>query len=92
MTGDIEIIGSTRDSVGTARRRIELIVLSSRSKQQSTHFLCVPITDQTIKANYNKFMVMEISQFPREARLNVFFSKKNFAERNPKWPIYLWLG
>lgn len=57
MTGDIEIIGSTRDSVGTARRRIDLIVLSSRSKQQSTHFLCVPITSQTIKENYRKFMV-----------------------------------
>lgn len=56
MTGDIEIVGSKRDDVCSARRRIELIVLSSRSKQPSTHFLCVPIVNQEIKQNYMKFM------------------------------------
>lgn len=57
VVGDIEITGSTRQNVSSARRRIELIVLSSRSKQQRTHFTCVPVVQSTIKENYLRFKV-----------------------------------
>lgn len=57
MDGDIEITGATREGVSSARRRIDLIVLSSRTKQQNTHFMCVPIRQQQIKENYKRFVV-----------------------------------
>lgn len=57
VAGDIEIVGSTRQNVSSARRRIELIVLSSRTKHQSTHFMCVPIVQPAIRESYMKFKV-----------------------------------
>lgn len=58
-TGDIRIIGTKRESVCTARRRIELIVLNSRRKQRPTHFTCVRVVEPTIKNNAVKFKVNE---------------------------------
>lgn len=57
--GDIEVLGPTRASVSSARRRIELIVMGSRHKQECTHFLCVPISQASIKENYTNFKVVE---------------------------------
>lgn len=56
-TGDIEILGSKRESVGLACRRIESIVINSRRKQRPTHFTCVRVIDPTIKNNAIKFKV-----------------------------------
>lgn len=60
VDGDIEVTGSTREAVSSARRRIDIIVLSSRSKQQATHFMCVPVIQPAIKENYRRFKVQTI--------------------------------
>ncbi|XP_055320538.1 activating signal cointegrator 1 complex subunit 1-like isoform X2 [Sitodiplosis mosellana] len=54
-TGDIRILGTKRESVCMARRRIESIVINSRRKQRPTHFTCVRVIDTTIKNNVIKF-------------------------------------
>lgn len=55
--GEIVVIGPDRSSVSSARRRIELIVMGSRYKQECTHFLCIPISQASIKENYTTFKV-----------------------------------
>lgn len=55
--GPIKVLGSTRDAVSSARRRIEALVLESRTKRPPTHFTCVPITNGEIRENYRKFVV-----------------------------------
>lgn len=55
--GNIEVLGATRQSVCSARRRIELIVIGARHKQESTHFLCIPIVHSTIKERFTAFKV-----------------------------------
>lgn len=57
IDGDVNIVGPTRQSVSSARRRIDLIVLGARNKQEATHFLSIPITHHPIKENYAKFKV-----------------------------------
>lgn len=56
-TTDITILGTKRDAVCLARRRVELIVINCRRKQPQTHFGCVRITEPTIKLNCIKFKV-----------------------------------
>lgn len=53
--GDVEVSGNTRGAVAAARRRIELIVIAGRAKQVPTHFLCVPITQRSIKERFRQF-------------------------------------
>lgn len=50
-------MGTSRDSVCVARRRIEMIVSGSRNKERPTHFLCVRVTNEPIRKNYIKFKV-----------------------------------
>lgn len=50
--GAVVVSGLQRDAVASARRRIELIVLGARLKQQPTHFLCVPIVQPAIKDQF----------------------------------------
>nr|CAD7433927.1 unnamed protein product [Timema monikensis] len=42
--GDIIITGTAKKGVCAARRRIDLIVMSARQKQQFTHFISIPMT------------------------------------------------
>lgn len=72
--GNIEIIGATKQSVSSARRRVDMIVLATRTKQQSTHFMCVPVIQSAIKENYVKFMVREAVGLRYERKLCAFFS------------------
>lgn len=55
IEGDIVVIGPTRKSVASARRRIEIIVLAARNKQQFTHFLSVPFRTDEIKRSFIRF-------------------------------------
>lgn len=55
VEGDISITGPTKESVSSARRRIEIIVLAGRNKQQFTHFLSIPITSDQIRKEFKSF-------------------------------------
>jgi activating signal cointegrator complex subunit 1 len=55
-TGDIVITGSSKNSVASSRRRIEIIVVAARNKQQFTHFLAVPMTTAIIE-EFKRFRV-----------------------------------
>ncbi|PNF20325.1 Activating signal cointegrator 1 complex subunit 1 [Cryptotermes secundus] len=53
--GCIVIIGSTKSMVSAAGRRINLIVMSARQKQQFTHFLSIPMVGDSIKKRFMIF-------------------------------------
>lgn len=58
VDGDICITGPTKESVSSARRRIEIIVLAGRNKQQFTHFLSIPVTSDGIRNEFiNTFKI-----------------------------------
>ncbi|CAH0725945.1 unnamed protein product, partial [Brenthis ino] len=52
---DITIYGSSISNVKAARRRINIIVMSSRMKQPSTHFVSIPVNDTNIRNNFENF-------------------------------------
>ncbi|GLH16136.1 Activating signal cointegrator 1 complex subunit 1 [Gryllus bimaculatus] len=53
--GDIVVIGNDRRSVCAARRRINIIVMSSRQKQSFTHFLSIPVNSRAIQQGFLEF-------------------------------------
>lgn len=53
--GDVSIFGPTETNVRAARRRINIIVMSSRMKQRSTHFLSIPMNSADIVRNFTTF-------------------------------------
>lgn len=57
VDGDIEISGLTRNGIAAARRRIELIVMGARHKQEITHIVCIPVFSPEIRANFERFKV-----------------------------------
>jgi activating signal cointegrator complex subunit 1 len=58
---DVSVVtGSTKSAVSAARQRINLIVTSARRKQQSTHFLSIPMAGDCIKKNFLAFRVITI--------------------------------
>lgn len=52
---DIVVSGVTKESVAKARRRMELIALAARQKQQFTHFLSLPINSDTVQRGFLHF-------------------------------------
>ena len=54
------ITGSTKSAVLAAGRRINLIVMSARHKQQCTHFLSIPMAGDSIKKKFMTFRVITI--------------------------------
>lgn len=73
VDGLVEIVGSTRKSVISARRRLELIIMASRHKQDKTHFLCVPVSGQSIR---EKFVQFKVSEWVSKTRAGLYL---NFA-------------
>jgi activating signal cointegrator complex subunit 1 len=71
-TGDIVITGSSKNSVASSRRRVEIIVLAGRNKQQFTHFLAVPMTTAVIE-EFKRFRV-RISTILKICSTNSSFS------------------
>lgn len=57
VDGLVEIVGSAKQSVISARRRLELIIMAARHKQDKTHFLCVPVMGQNIREKFVQFKV-----------------------------------
>ena len=60
---DVSVItGSTKSAVSAAGRRINLIVMSVRHKQQCTHFLSIPMAEDStcIKKNFMTFRVITV--------------------------------
>lgn len=55
--GDVTILGGTEASVKAARRRINIIVMSSRMKQRSTHFISIPMNNSEIMQRFEEFKV-----------------------------------
>ncbi|CAH8645281.1 unnamed protein product [Heterobilharzia americana] len=51
----IFITGPSRFNVLSACRRMLWIVSDARSRCQPTHFICLPVTCQTVKDNFQKF-------------------------------------
>ncbi|XP_011209777.2 activating signal cointegrator 1 complex subunit 1 [Bactrocera dorsalis] len=52
---DITIKGKTRVSVMTARRKINLLIVSLRKRMRPTHFACVPLNYGEIKERFCEF-------------------------------------
>lgn len=58
---DVSVVtGSTKREVSAAGRRINLIVMSARQKQQCTHFLSIPMAGESVKKNFLTFRVITI--------------------------------
>jgi hypothetical protein len=58
---DVSVItGSTKSAVSAAVRRINLLVMSARQKQQVTHFLSIPMAGEYVKKNFMFFRVITI--------------------------------
>lgn len=53
--GDVELLGATRGSVASARRRIEQIIIAARAKRSPTHMVCVPVVHASIKERFEQF-------------------------------------
>ncbi|CAB3230920.1 unnamed protein product [Arctia plantaginis] len=60
--GDITIFGSTAASVKAARRRINIIVMSSRMKQKSTHFISIPMNHPNIMKRFEEFKALVLRE------------------------------
>ncbi|KAI8428016.1 hypothetical protein MSG28_002313 [Choristoneura fumiferana] len=55
QAGDVTIFGSSASNVRAARRRLDMIVMSSRMKQKPTHFISIPMINAEIISNFTRF-------------------------------------
>lgn len=53
--GDIVITGASKKDVASARRRIRLMVLSSRKRLPYTHFISIPMNGLSIQSGFMSF-------------------------------------
>lgn len=53
--GDIVITGNTRSGILAAYRRINMIVMTARRRQQYTHFISIPFTGEKVKQRFLEF-------------------------------------
>ncbi|XP_078043517.1 activating signal cointegrator 1 complex subunit 1 [Augochlora pura] len=53
--GDIVIIGHYPKGIVTARRRIDILITAARKKQDYTHFLSIPMNNESIITTFNAF-------------------------------------
>jgi len=72
--GCIVITGDTKSAVSAAGRRINLVVISARHKQQSTHFLSIPMAGDSIKKNFVTFRerVLDVCKNSRGVDASIF--------------------
>ncbi|KAJ8681231.1 hypothetical protein QAD02_017018 [Eretmocerus hayati] len=61
--GNIEITGTTRRAVIAARRRIDMLIETSRNKLDFTHFLSIPGTSDEVRENFEKFKSDVLSKY-----------------------------
>lgn len=75
--GDIVIFGPTESSVKAARRRINIIVMSSRMKQKATHFISIPMNQPDIQKRFEEFEASVIRDCPSRNLDKSLFIKPN---------------
>lgn len=78
---DVTIYGANESSIKAARRRINIIVMSSRMKQTATHFISIPMNFPNIMKQFENFKAsvlrecsgcgLEESLFIRAERLHL---------------------
>ncbi|PZC82459.1 hypothetical protein B5X24_HaOG210500 [Helicoverpa armigera] len=68
--GDIVIFGPSEMSVKAARRRINIIVMSSRMKQKSTHFISIPMNSTDIQQRFEEFQASVLRDCPNSRGLD----------------------
>ncbi|CAK1550016.1 unnamed protein product [Leptosia nina] len=61
-TKDVTIYGSNVASVKAARRRINVIVMSARMKNHSTHFISIPMNSPDIMKSFESFKNSVLSE------------------------------
>lgn len=62
--GDVVILGPTAQSVQAARRRINMIVVSSRMKQRYTHFISIPMNHTDVQKRFEEFKERVLRECP----------------------------
>ncbi|CAD0196080.1 unnamed protein product [Chrysodeixis includens] len=62
--GKIIIYGPSVSSVKAARRRINIIVMASRMKQKSTHFISIPMNSPDVIKRYEEFEAAVLRECP----------------------------
>ncbi|KAK0086430.1 hypothetical protein PV325_003207 [Microctonus aethiopoides] len=76
---EIEIVGRSRASVISCRRRIDLLIESSRNKIRFTHFISIPLNTEIIMHNFENFKsgILNYSQHELEGISDdIFVSSK----------------
>ncbi|XP_041968306.1 activating signal cointegrator 1 complex subunit 1 [Aricia agestis] len=76
---DVTIYGPSASNVKAARRKINMIVMSSRLRQRPTHFISIPLNKTNIISNFETFKKdvlqdfkdMEDTLFIRSSKLHV---------------------
>ncbi|KAI5633937.1 AKAP7 2'5' RNA ligase-like domain-containing protein [Phthorimaea operculella] len=77
QTGDIVIFGPSPSSVKAARRRINIIVISSRMKQKSTHFISIRMDSPEIISNFEEFKRSVLRECPDRGIDESLFIRSN---------------
>ncbi|XP_022820913.1 activating signal cointegrator 1 complex subunit 1 isoform X1 [Spodoptera litura] len=62
--GDVAIFGPTAQNVKAARRRINMIVVSSRMKQKYTHFISIPMNHTDVQKRFEEFKESVMRECP----------------------------
>ena len=61
--GDVVITGKNSSSVLSAKNRIELLISSKRWKEPFTHFVSIPLNDDSIKERFTEFKSVVLNDF-----------------------------
>ncbi|KAL4713007.1 hypothetical protein ACJJTC_012077 [Scirpophaga incertulas] len=77
QTGNIIIYGSSASNVVAARRRINIIVISSRMKQRATHFISIPMNESEIIQNFDIFKKTILTECPSRGLDESIFIKSS---------------
>ena len=62
------ITATKREAIVSARHRIDLLVETSRKKLRPTHFLSIPMKNETIASNYEKFKNIALHETGKDCR------------------------
>ncbi|XP_068621415.1 activating signal cointegrator 1 complex subunit 1 [Battus philenor] len=76
-SGDITILGPSITNIKAARRRINIIVMSLRMKQKSTHFISIPLNESVIMNNFECFKQKVLHQFSSKGVEESLFIRAN---------------
>lgn len=55
--GCVVLTGPMPNAITRCKRRIEMILMDARFKQPFTHFISIPMSNETIRENFDRFKV-----------------------------------